>query len=76
MDLRQLALEGATSKIATVDASSEFGVDVALSGGGMLSALGSDVRGELAPGTAVVIERVGDSWRIAGLAPNRVSDPA
>lgn len=74
MDLKQLALQSAASRVATVGNSSEFGTDVELPGGGVLSALGSDLRGELAPGTAVVIEQTGDGgWKIVGLAPNRVT---
>ena len=73
MDLRQLALEGASSRLGTVEASTEFGLDVKLPGGGILSGLGSDLRG-LAPGTGVVLEQVGGTWRVTGIGPNRVSD--
>ncbi len=73
MDLRRLALESAASRIATVSSTTEFGTDVELSDGGTLSALGSDLRESLAAGTAVVIEQVGGTWRIAGVAPNRVT---
>lgn len=70
--IRKTAVEEAASRIGEVIAQPGFDTyDIRLSDGGILSSVTNGTRSTWPIGSWVTIERAGEIWQIAGLAPSR-----